>query len=104
MHIYEYSIIFFPVVFGSILSLLVVQPLVPCPPNRAPIPDVGIKLDQSLVGHSYKFFTTNSPTYLVVRINCKLKVLWFGGVLVSLLEALLLIEDGLFGFSIPHCW
>jgi hypothetical protein len=37
---------------------------------------MGLKL-----GHSYSFFATFTPAYLAGRMNCRLKVLWLGGVL-----------------------
>lgn len=37
---------------------------------------IGLKLDQSEVGHFYKFCTTITPAHLAFRIDCKSKVLW----------------------------
>lgn len=39
---------------------------------------MGLKLGQSLVGHSHNVCTTFTPAHLVGRTNCRLKVLWFG--------------------------
>lgn len=37
-----------------------------------------LKLDQSLVGHFYKFYVTFTPIYFTGSTNCRLKVLWLG--------------------------
>lgn len=39
---------------------------------------VGLKLKQTLVGHSHKFCTTIVPAHLVGRTDCWSKVLWLG--------------------------
>lgn len=43
---------------------------------------VGLKFDQSLVGHAHKFCSTFTPAYLAGRANCGLK--FFGWVGVSI--------------------
>jgi hypothetical protein len=44
----------------------------------APSHSVGLKLYQSLVGHSYKFSAIFTPEHLASRTNYSLKVLWLG--------------------------
>jgi hypothetical protein len=42
----------------------------------APSCDIGLKLDQSLVGHTQNLCATFTPAHLAGRTNCSLKVLW----------------------------
>ena len=39
---------------------------------------MGLKVDQSLVGHSFNFCSIFTPAHLVGRTRYKLKVLWLG--------------------------
>uniref|UniRef100_A0A8C8W8D4 Uncharacterized protein n=1 Tax=Peromyscus maniculatus bairdii TaxID=230844 RepID=A0A8C8W8D4_PERMB len=39
---------------------------------------MGLKLVQSLVGHSHNFCPTFTPAHLVGRTNCILKGMWLG--------------------------
>jgi hypothetical protein len=44
----------------------------------APFHGMSLKQDQSLVGHSHKFYTTFTIARLVGRTNCRSKVLGLG--------------------------
>jgi hypothetical protein len=49
---------------------------------------MGLKLGQSLVGHSHKFCDTLNSAHLASRINCRSKGCDCGGIPVPPLEAL----------------
>lgn len=84
--IYEYSRIslrttsleFEPVAFGSKLGLWDIQNPWPSRQYRSWVAahGVGLKLIQTLVGHSYKFCITIALVYHGRRTDCRLSVLW----------------------------
>jgi hypothetical protein len=63
----------FPVMFGSIIDLWVVQPLVPKPPRRFSLQalsfSMDFKLNKSLVGHSHNISAIFIPIQLAGRTN-----------------------------------
>ena len=69
---------FFPFVFGSILSLWAVQPVFWSSHNAHPpmgsLSCLGLKLDQSLTGHSLNFFATFTPAHLIGGTKVRSKV------------------------------
>lgn len=49
---------------------------------------VSLELDQSLLGHSHKFYASIVLVHPAGRTSCRLKVYAWVGVLISLLETL----------------
>lgn len=74
------SLCFCPGVFGSILGLQAVQPLVSGPLGSVmggiPCCGMGLKMNQILVGQSRDFFTTLTPVHHAGNTNCRPKVFW----------------------------
>jgi len=66
------AVVVLPVIFGSTLSLWAIQSLVTSYlGSRHSSSGMGLKLNQTLVGYSYKFCITIAPAHLADRTNCR---------------------------------